>query len=153
MRHGRPGRSVPGMPVDVPVPARLDLVPVRDVMHAGVISRPAETSLAEVARTFAAEQVHCVVVTDLEATAEGRRMRWATVEAPDLIRALASPTRGTTAGEVATAPASTVPADESVSTALSMMVGAGITHLIVEDRGNPVGVLSALDIARVAGGR
>ena len=141
------------MPIDVPVPARLDLVPVRDVMHAGVISCPAETTLVDVARTLAAERVHCVVVTDLETTADGRRVRWGTVEAQDLVQALASPEAGGTAGELARSPAVTVAADESVSTALATMVAAGVTHLLVAERGYPAGVVSALDIARVAGSR
>jgi CBS domain-containing protein len=141
------------MPIDVPVPARLDLVPVRDVMHAGVISCSADTALVDIARILAAEHVHCVVVADLETTAEGRRMTWGTVEAQDLVRALASADAGRTAGDLATAPAVTVAADESVSTALTTMVGAGVTHLVVEERGHPTGVISALDVARAAGGR
>jgi CBS domain-containing protein len=148
-----PARSVAVMPIDVPVPARLDLVPVRDVMHAGVISCPADTALVDIARILAAENVHCVVVADLETTAEGRRMTWGTVEAQDLVRALASAGGGRTAGDLATAPAATVAADESVSTALTAMVGAGVTHLVVEERGHPTGVISALDVARAAGGR
>jgi CBS domain-containing protein len=153
MCRDAPVRSVVPMPINVPVPARLDLVPVRDVMHAGVISCPAETTVVEVARILAAQRVHSVVVTDLEATAEGRRMTWGTVEAGDLVHALASAGAGRTAGDLAKVPAATVAADESVSTALSTMVGAGVTHLVVEERGYPTGVVSALDIARVAGGR
>ena len=117
MRGRRTARSVVAMPIDVPASARLDLVPVRDVMHAGIISCPADTPLVEVARILSAQRVHAVVVTDLELTADGRRMTWGTVEANDLVNALAAVGGGRAAGDIATVPAVTIPADESVSTA------------------------------------
>jgi signal-transduction protein with cAMP-binding, CBS, and nucleotidyltransferase domain len=141
------------MPIDVPVTARLDLVPVRDAMHEGVISCTADTPLVDIARRLAAEQVHCVVVSDVESTAAGQRLQWSTVDTHDLVRALAAPDGGAVARDVATGPAITVAPGDSVAEALARMVAADVSHLVVEERGFPTGVLSALDIARVAGGR
>ena len=153
MRRGGAPPSVVRMPIDVPVTARLDLVPVRDAMHAGVISCTADTPLVEVARRLAAEQVHCVVVSDVESTSAGQRLRWATIDTHDLVRALAARDGGAVAGDVATGPAITVAPGDSVADGLAKMVAADVSHLVVEERGFPIGVLSALDIARVAGGR
>jgi CBS domain-containing protein len=141
------------MPTDVPVTARLDLVPVRDAMHAGVISCTADTPLVDVARILASESVHCVVISDIETTGGGQRLRWATIETRDLVHALASPGEASLARDIASAPAITVSSDASVADALARMVSADVSHLVVEDRGYPSGVLSALDIARVAGDR
>jgi CBS domain-containing protein len=152
MRHGRAGPTVVVMPIDVPLTARLDLVVVRDVMHPGVISCTADTPLVEVARTLGSEQVHCVVVSDVERTSAGKRLRWSIVETDDLVRALATPGAGPLAGDLATPPATTVAPSDTVAEALALMVSSGASHLIVEERGYPVGVLSALDIARAAGG-
>ena len=153
MRPSRGGPSVVGMPIDVPLTARLDLVVVGDVMHPGVISCTTDTPLVEVARTLASEQVHCVVVSDVERTPTGKRLRWSIIDTDDLVRALAGPGSGPLAGDVATSPATTVAPSDSVADALALMVSARISHLVVQERGYPVGVLSALDIARVAGGR
>jgi CBS domain-containing protein len=141
------------MPIDVPLTARLDLVAVGDVMHPGVISCTADTTLVEVARTLASEQVHCVVVSDVERTLAGKRLRWSMIDTDDLVRALAAPDAGPLAGDVASTPITTVAPSDTVAEALALMVSSGVSHLIVEERGYPVGVLSALDIARVAGGR
>ena len=153
MRRGGGPPSVVVMPIDVPVTARLDLVPVRDAMHGGVISCTADTPLVDIARTLAAEQVHCVVVSDVESTSAGQRLQWATIDTHDLVRALAAPGGGAVARDVATGPAITVAPGDSVAEALVKMVSADVSHLVVEERGFPTGVLSALDIARVAGGR
>jgi len=153
MWHRGAPPTVVVMPTDVPVTARLDLIPVRDAMHAGVISCTADTPLVEVARILASESVHCVVISDIETTGGGQRLRWATIETRDFVQALASPGGASLAGDIATAPATTVASDASVADALALMVSADVAHLVVEDRGYPSGVLSALDIARVAGDR
>ena len=153
MRPARSAPSVVAMPTDVPLTARLDLVAVGDVMHAGVISCTADTPLVDVARTLASERVHCVVVSAVERTPAGKRLTWSIVDTQDLVRALAGDEAGPRAGDVASAPAATVSPGDTVAQALALMVSSGASHLIVEERGYPVGVLSALDIARVAGGR
>ena len=153
MRAACPAPSVVAMPTDVPLTARLDLVAVGDVMHAGVISCTADTPLVDVARTLASERVHCVVVSDVERTPTGKRLRWSIVDTQDLVRALAGDAAGARAGDVAVTPAATVAPADTVAEALERMVASGTSHLIVEERGFPVGILSALDVARVAGGR
>src|SRR5215207_2891970 len=143
MRRSGARSTVVVMPIDVPLTARLDLVAVADAMHAGVISRTADTSLVEIARTLASEQVHCVVISDVEVTPSGQRLRWAIIDADDLVAALASPGAGPLAGDVAIAPAATVTPGDTVADALAQMVASRISHLVVEERGYPVGVLSA----------
>lgn len=75
------------------------------------------------------------------------------IDKHDLVRALAARDGGVVARDVATGPAITVAPSDSVAEALAKMVSAEVSHLLVEERGFPTGVLSALDIARVAGGR
>lgn len=140
------------MPFDVPTTARLDLVPVEDVMHAGVVSCGAEASLSTVARILADELIHCVVVSDAETTPSGQRLTWATVDADDVVRALASGDATTSAGRIAT-PAVTVEPQDPVATAVRRMAQQATSHVVVVDRGFPIGILSALDVARAAGGR
>ncbi len=140
------------MPFDVPTTPRLDLVPVEDVMHAGVVGCGAEASLSTVARILADELIHCVIVSEAETTPSGQRLTWTTVDADDVVRALASGDTPTTAGRIAT-PAVTVEPQDPVATAIRRMAQQATSHIIVVDRGLPIGVLSALDVARAAGGR
>jgi CBS domain-containing protein len=140
------------MPIDAPTSARLDLLPVEDVMHAGVVGCAAEASLQVVAWILADEQIHCVVVSDAEMTPSGQRLTWATVDADALVRALAADETTTTAGRIAT-PAVTIEPQDTVATAVRRMAKHETSHLVVVDRGFPTGVLSALDVARAAGAR
>src|SRR5215218_1353155 len=140
------------MPIDVPTSARLDLLPVEDVMHPGVVGCGEEASLQSVAWILADEQIHCVVVSEAETTPSGQRLTWATVDTAALVRALAAGETTTTAGRIAT-PAVTVEPEDSVATAVRRMAKHETSHLVVVDRGFPIGVLSALDVARAAGSR
>ena len=145
-------RTFPDMPIDVPTSARLDLLPVEEIMHPGVVGCAAEATLQAVAWILADEQIHCVVVSDAETTPSGLRLTWATVDTPALIEALAAGRTTTTAGRIAT-PAVTVEPQDTVATAVRRMAKHKTSHLVVVDRGFPIGVLSDLDVARAAGAR
>ena len=127
---------------------------VRDAMHAGVITCPHVTSLRAVARMMDAYKVHCVVVFDeREETADGAL--WGIVSDLDLAAGLAEGEIGErTAGETAASPIVTVSSSESLMRAAQLMAEHGSAHLVViePDSGLPVGVLSTLDLARVAAG-
>ena len=138
---------------DVPTTARLDLIPVADAMHRGVISCTADTPLAEIARILANERIHCVVVSDLRKTEDGQRIEWGIVEERDVVRALAAGTPGADAGRVATMPAVTVRSEDTLAHALARMAAVHASHVVVQERGFPVGILSALDVARAAAAR
>ena len=140
------------MTVNVPTSARLDLMLVEEIMHSGVVGCAADASLQVVAWILADEQIHCVVVSEAETTPSGQRLSWATVDAAMLVRALAAGETTTTAGRIAT-PAVTVEPEDTVATAVRRMAKHVTSHLVVVDRGFPIGVLSALDIARAAGAR
>jgi CBS domain-containing protein len=136
----------------VPLVARLDLVTVDEVMHAGVVACDPSTPLAHVARILAEARIHCVVVSGIERTREGERLTWATLGDRDLVRALAEG-QDVTAGQIAASELITVAPGETVARAAQMMSEHDISHLVVIERGMPVGVISTLDVARAAADR
>ena len=132
-----------------PTTARADRAHVRELMHAGVISCPPDSSLAEVARLMCECRVHCVVVADEVGSGPPAGL-WGVVSDLDLAAAAAVDAAGRTAGDWAATPVVTVSPDDSVRRAAQLMVEHATTHLVVLDprRKHPVGVISTLDIAR-----
>jgi CBS domain-containing protein len=135
-------------------PSRFDTVAVADAMHVGVITCPEATTLRTVAQMMAAYRVHAVVVFDEDAEPEDGAL-WGVVSDLDLVAGLsAGEIDERTAGRAAATPLVTVSADEPLERAAQLMVEHGTAHLVVLDPGSrlPVGVLSTLDLARVASG-
>jgi len=128
---------------------------VSDAMHRGVIDTPPQTSLVEVAAQMARNRVHCVVV---EGLARGRNRQeelvWGIVSDLDLIKALATGRDGLSAGDIAATEIVTVEDSESVEQALRLMAEHECTHLVVvsPQEGEPVGVISSLDVAGALSG-
>ena len=119
---------------------------VSEWMTPGVITCSPQTPLVDVAETMATRRVHCVVVTGFE-----RRVAppWGVVSDLDLVAA--AYVRGLddqTAGGSAATPALVVSPAETLERASQLMTEHAIAHLVVVDGGEPVGVLSTLDIAR-----
>jgi CBS domain-containing protein len=119
---------------------------VGDAMHEGVITCDRETPLIDVARTMAAQSVHCVVVEN------GSRdcAPWGVVSDLDLVAAATVRSlRDQTAGGSAASPIVMVNPNETLERAAQLMTEHGTAHLLVVDAadGRPVGVLSTLDIA------
>jgi nucleotide-binding universal stress UspA family protein len=120
-------------------------------MHAPIISCPPETPLAEVARMMAANRIHAVIVDGGDPEGGG----WAVLSDRDLLAALADfPERsGIPAGSLAGSEAVGVGFDDSLERAGQLMLEHEVDHLIVLDsKGEPVGVLSTLDVARAVSG-
>ena len=136
-----------------PIIARLDLRSVEDAMHVGLVGCDPGASLTEIARILATERIHCVVVHGIERTRDGERLTWGIVSDRELIRALDSPDVGTTAGMLAVTALPTVEPAENLDRAVELMASHDVTHVIVTDNDYPIGILSALDVARAASDR
>jgi CBS domain-containing protein len=132
-----------------PLAARL----VSDVMRPGIISCGPETPLVEVARLMAAHRVHCVIVSGLSQDAAGTHLSWGVVSDLDLVRAAGAGEQVTAARAGATEVVTVAPSD-SLDGAAQVMGEHDTAHLVVVDeRGQPVGVLSTLDVAGALAGR
>jgi predicted transcriptional regulator len=142
--------------MDVPTtPAshiRLDRIPVNQAMHHGIIGCSPDTPLPMIARVFADERIHCVIVHGIEERRAGEHLTWGVIHDRDLMRAIDAADGGRTAGELATPGAPTIDVDETLEHAIRLMASADVAHLIVLEQAYPVGVLSALDVAAAAGG-
>jgi CBS domain-containing protein len=122
---------------------------VGDHMKQLLVTCPPETPLSEVAARMGTFRIHSVIVRKVGERG-GIDDRWALISDLDLAAAAAADRFGTVAGAVAASPVVTVAPAESLVRAAQLMAEHGCAHLIVVDpeRGEPVGVLSTLDIAR-----
>ena len=124
----------------------LDRSTIAEWMTTGVITCGRDTRLVDVAETMATRRVHCVVVTGF---GRSEAPLWGIVSDLDLVAA--AYIRGLdeqTAGGSAATPAVVVSPTETLERAAQLMTEHAITHLVVVDAGEPVGVLSTLDVAR-----
>ena len=119
---------------------------VLDAMRLGVVSCPPDAPLREVARILATYRIHAVVVAEIE----GDRP-WGIVSDQDLAAAAGRDLEQLTARDLARSELVTVTPDESLSVAARLMAERGLAHLVVVQphSGQPVGVLSTLDLAGV----
>jgi len=120
---------------------------VADAMRPGLISCAPETPLETVARMMATNHVHSIVVTR---SAGGAGRPWGIVSDIDLVR-VAGDAEDRTAGETCQTEVVSVGPDDTLRHAAQLMAKHGTGHLLVVDpqRGEPVGVLSTLDVAGV----
>ena len=116
---------------------------VRDAMHHGIVTCPPTTSLREVAELLSEHRVHCAVVADRAETGTV----WGIVSDLDLMRGLGSPV-ALTAGNLAALEVISVGPDDELARAAQLMADHDAAHLIVVADGDPVGILSTLDVAR-----
>jgi CBS domain-containing protein len=131
---------------------RLDLMRVADVMHTGLVACDPSAPLTEIARILAEERIHCVMVHGIERTRAGERLTWGIVSDRDLVRALDTTEGGVTAGRLAVTALLTVEPDETLDRAIRLMASYDVTHVVVVEHDYPVGIVSALDVARAASG-
>ena len=127
--------------------AGLEAIRVRDAMHDGVLSCSADTPLSTVAELMAARGVHCIVVTEADDLAV-----WGVISDLDLVAAAGvRDLDAQSAGGSAATPALAIAPDDTLQRAAQMMTEHAAAHLLVVDEasGEPVGVLSTLDMARV----
>jgi predicted transcriptional regulator len=119
---------------------------VSDAMRHGVITCQPEATLQTVARAMATNHVHSVVVT------AGGDAPCGVVSERQLLLAAGRGAVNSTASSLAEDPV-TVFDDAPLPNAARLMAGHGVSHvLVVNAGGRPLGVLSALDIARVLAG-
>jgi CBS domain-containing protein len=119
---------------------------VVDAMRVGIVSCPPDTPLRDVARIMATYRIHCVVVSEMEgANPTG------VIADVDLAAAASSGSRKANAGQLARTEPVSVAAYDSLARAAQLMAEHEVSHLVViqPHSRNPVGVLSALDLAGV----
>ncbi len=136
---------------DDDVPPLLRGARVHDVMHAGVLSCPAGTSVRDAARLMALSHVHCVVVE--QAAPRGGERDWVLLSDVDVLAALVDGDEDAPAAARAGAAPLTVGAEEPLSRAARLMAEHRASHVLVlaAGSGRPAGVLSTLDVAALAG--
>jgi CBS domain-containing protein len=131
---------------------RLDQMPVESVMHTGIVSCDPSVPLPAIARIFAEERIHCVVVNGIERTRAGDRLTWGIINDRDLMRALDAGDGGATAGALAVTGLVTVDRLEPLDRVIQLMASYDVTHVLVVENDYPFGIVSALDVAGAAGG-
>ena len=130
-------------------------ITVRDAMQLGLFHCPPDADLRALAHTMAERSIHCVVVGGIRRTElGGERLTYGIASDLDLMRGLSEPAGARIASDVATTELIAVMPDEPLEAAAQLMTEHGTAHLIVASpqTGLPVGIVSTLDIARVAAG-
>jgi CBS domain-containing protein len=127
-------------------PPALKDATVVDVMRLGVVSCHPDTSLREIARIMATYRIHSVVVLELA----GERP-WGLVSDTDLAAVAGEDLDALTARSVARTELVTIGTEEPLIRAAQAMAEHEVAHLLVVQphSGQPVGVLSTLDLAGV----
>jgi CBS domain-containing protein len=132
---------------------RLARTTVRDAMQLGLFRCAPGDCAAEVARIMAGRSVHAVVVVGVRRRDHrGERLAWGIVSDRDLLRGLPLGLEQLTAGDLAGTEIVTVSPHDTLEYATRLMADEETTHLVVAspETGRPVGMLSTLDLARVA---
>jgi CBS domain-containing protein len=123
---------------------------VVDAMRTGVMSCPPDVPARVVARMMATNHIHSVVVEGVhQDPVHGEQLKRAVVSDMDLLRAGRAGIDELTAGEIAVTDSVTVEPSLPLDEAARLMEEHETAHLIVTDRGRPVGILSTLDVAGV----
>jgi CBS domain-containing protein len=128
---------------------------VRAAMQLGLFECEPDADLRAVARIMAERRIHAVVVPNVAGRGSSRgRLAWGLVSDVELMRALRPGMERTTAGELAREHAVAVLPADTLEHAARLMAEHGTAHVVVvsPDTGRPVGMVSTLDIAGVAGG-
>jgi CBS domain-containing protein len=122
-----------------------------EVMHTLLLTCEPETPLVDVAQRMATHGVHCVLV--MGDADDASRSPWAIVSDLDLMAAAAIGLYGRVARDIAATPVVTLAPGEPLWRAAQVMSEHSNPHLIVADPTShrPLGIISTLDIARVAG--
>ena len=128
---------------------------VRDAMTTPIVTCAPELPLDEVAELMVGHRIHSVVVLapPCDDAAPAHR-RWSVLADLDLVAAAPWGEGIADAGSAAASPQAVIGADETLSAAALLMAEYSTAHLLVTEEGvdEPVGVLSALDVARVLTG-
>ena len=127
-----------------------DNAKVSDAMRPGVFWCPPETHLAGLAQTMVSHLIHCVIIGRFEGEDESDRP-WGIVSDLDVVATAARDAPEEMAWSVARRAPVTITADDSLRHAAETMAEHQLAHLVVvqPESGQPLGVLSTLDIAGV----
>lgn len=127
----------------------LEHATVGDAMHQGVMTCDPDATLTEVARIMATHHVHFIGVLGLSTSASGEVLTWRVITDLDLVRGGVRPGESDTARTLARHPVVTVDPGTPLRHAADLMLGRGLSHLLVisPETQHPVGVLSTLDVA------
>lgn len=130
---------------------RLRTTPVRDAMTTEIVTCTADVPLVEVAALMTGHRIHSVVVLAPPAGAgDDDPEVWGVLQDVDLVAAACWSDELAGAGTIAASPRVVVGPDDSLAAAALAMSENAVGHVLVVERGAaaPVGLLSALDIAR-----
>jgi CBS domain-containing protein len=120
---------------------------VQDVMRPGIVTCPPDADLISVARLMSGNHIHSVVVSGIESVPGGERLTWGLITALDLVACTQPGYEGAEAADLASTEIVTVEEDEPLERAAQLMVEHQLTHLVVVTAGEPVGMVSTLDVA------
>jgi CBS domain-containing protein len=121
---------------------------VLNAVQVGLIECPADADVRSIARAMAENLVHCVIVRGLD---DGG---WGIVSDLDLMTAMRPDLTDATAGRLAATDVVIVETSDTLAHAAQLMVEHQTAHLVVVDpgTGEPLGIMSTLDVARFAAG-
>jgi CBS domain-containing protein len=137
---------------DAELPPAVANATVADAMRHGVLTCRADTPMRHIARMMVSNGVHAVVVQGAGAAQPGRNDEWSVVTDLDVARAAGRSTRGEdVVASDSCGPALSAHPDEKLTDAARRMADRHASHLLVleKESGEPVGVISALDVAAV----
>ena len=120
---------------------------VQDVMRPGIVTCPPDATLASVARLMAGNHIHAIVVSGIETVPGGERLTWGLITALDLVASTQPGYEAAEAADVASTEIVTIEEDEPLERAAQLMLEHQLTHLMVVTRGEPIGIVSTLDVA------
>ena len=122
---------------------------VGDAMSAPVVTCTPDVPLADVAGLMTRHRIHAVVVaSDPSGRIEGDR-EWGVISELDLVGGACLADPQLPAGRVAATPPVVVGREDPLERAAFLMADHQVTHLVVVEEGRAVGIVSALDVARV----
>lgn len=137
---------------DAELPPAVANATVADAMRHGVLTCRPDTPMRHVARMMVTNGVHAVLVRGAGAAQPGGGEGWAVVSDLDVARSAGRSARGedVVAGD-SCGPALTAKPSESLTDAARRMADRHLSHLLVleDETDEPVGVISALDVAAV----
>jgi CBS domain-containing protein len=136
---------------DAELPPAVANATVGDAMRHGVLTCRPDTPMRHVARMMVTNGVHAVLVRGAGAI-HGGGDSWSVVSDLDVARAAGRSARGEeVVAADACGPALTAKPGEKLTDAARRMADRHLSHLLVleEESGEPVGVISALDVAAV----
>lgn len=119
---------------------------VLNALQLDPVECPPDADVRAIARTMADHSVHCVIVRGIEPDG------WGIVADLDLMGALRPELAHATAAQLAATDLLIVSPDDTLQRAAQLMAEHEASHAVVVDpaTGQPVGILSTLDVARCA---